>query len=92
MAAPDVSAIAADTEGIGWRYPSPRTFLLPAPAYPQCRQVPGKQHTRPLFPGEWRPRMRLPFSFSMVSDACSMAKASPAGGLSAASSGMARIA
>ena len=60
MAALDVSANGADTEGTGWRNASPCSFLLPASAHPQCRQVPGKQHSRPLFPGEWRSCTRAP--------------------------------
>jgi hypothetical protein len=46
MAAPDVSAFTADTEGEGQIDAPPHSFLSPALAQSQCRQVPGKQHSR----------------------------------------------
>jgi len=92
MAAPDVSAFSADTEGEGRIDARPCSFLWPAAAQSQCRQVPGKQHSRLLFPGEWRTRMRPCFSYSSVSDACTMAEASRAYGSSPAALSTARIA
>jgi hypothetical protein len=91
MAAPDVSALTADTEG-GGRIDAPPSFLLPAAAQSQCRQVPGKQHSRLLFPGEWRSRMRPRFSYSSVSDACTMAVTSRAYGSGAAALSTAQFA